>query len=170
MIRLMTNHRRGWWRGFCANRKGSILIETAMVVSFLGLLALGSIDFGMAYVRKAEMDNAVRAGVQFGLARHPSMSEIASGIVVAQDVRNAVWGAADFLDADPGAQLEVSFSCQCPDGTAVACTSTAISTLACTDRQTYLEIRLEHDYEMIFAYPGLGQRLSMASNSAVRLN
>lgn len=157
-------------RRFRRNRRGSVLIETAMVVSALGLMSMGAVDFGLAWVRKAEMDNAVRAGVQFGLARHPSMGEIVNGVVNAQDVRDAVWKSAAFLNADPGAPLAVTFSCRCPDGTAVACTSTLVSTLSCTDRQTYLLISLRHDYDMLFAYPAIGRRLILQSDSAIRLN
>ncbi len=147
-----------------------MLVETALVIGMLGLLAIGMLDFSLAYVRKADMDNAIRAGIQFGLARHPSMGEIADGVVKAQDVRDAVWKSASFLAADPGDDLVVDFSCQCPDGTAVQCTSSAISTLSCSDRQTYLLIGLSHEYDMLFGYPGLGKVLSMQSESAIRLN
>lgn len=153
------------------DRRGNVLIETAMVAGMLGLLAIGAIDFGMAYVRQSEIENAVRAGVQFGLARHPSMGEVVDGVVTPQKVRERIWQAANFLNADPGdPPLTVEFSCQCPDGTAVACTSTAVSTLSCSDRRTYLRIALEQEYEMIFAYPGLGSSMSLAAENSVRLN
>ncbi len=153
------------------NSDGNVLVETALVAGMLGLLAIGAIDFGLAYVRQSEVDNAVRAGVQFALARHPSMSEIVDGVVTTQNVRDAVWKAADFLTGDPGdPPLSVNFSCECPDGTAVACTSTAVSTLACSERRTYLAIRLEHDYDLLFAYPGLGRTLALVGEGSVRLN
>jgi len=158
-------------KGFLENRQGNVLIETAMVAGLLGLLTIGAIDFGMAYVRQSEVENAVRAGVQFGLARHPSMGEVVDGVVTPQKVRDRVWEAANFLTADPGdPPLTVEFSCECPDGTAVQCTSTAISTLPCSDRRTYLRIALDHQYDMIFAYPGIGQSLSLNAENSVRLN
>lgn len=152
-------------------RGGNVLIETAMVAGMLGLLTIGAIDFGMAYVRQSEIENAVRAGAQFALARHPSMGELADGVVNTQQVRDKVWESANFLTADPGdPTLSVEFSCQCPDGMAVQCTSTGISSLPCNDRRTYLFITLQHDYDMIFAYPGLGRRMNLASQSSARLN
>lgn len=158
-------------RRFRRDRRGNVLVETAMVAGALGLLGIGAIDFGMAYVRQSEIENAVRAGMQFSLARHPSMTEIAEGVVTTQEVRQHIAKAANFLESDPGdPPLSVEFSCQCPDGTAVQCTSSAISTLSCSDRRTYLSITLQHDYEMLFAYPGLGQTLELSSQNSVRLN
>jgi len=153
------------------DRSGNVLIETAMIGGTLGLLAIGVIDFGMAYVRQSEVENAVQAGAQFGLVRHPSMHGIAEGIVTTQQVREQIADAANFLDSDPGdPPLTVAFSCECPDGTAVQCTSTAISTLPCSDRRTYLSITLRHEYEMLFAYPGIGQDLDLSTQTSVRLN
>jgi len=168
MLRLVKDSlRRRLW----PDRRGNVLIETAMVAGMLGLLAIGAIDFGMAYVRQSEVENAVRAGTQFALARHPSMGEIADGVVTPQEVRDQIANTANFLDSDPGdPPLSVEFSCECPDGTAVQCTSTAISSLPCSDRRTYLTVTLQHDYEMIFAYPGLGQSLNLNTQSSVRLN
>lgn len=158
-------------RRLLKDRRGNVLIETAMVAGMLGLLAIGAIDFGMAYVRQSEIENAVRAGVQFGLARHPTMGEVIDGVVTTQKVRERVWEAANFLTVDPGdPPLTVDFSCQCPDGTAVACTSTAVSTLSCSDRRTYLRISLTHEYDMLLGYPGIGRSLSLGAENSVRLN
>ncbi|RMD87817.1 MAG: pilus assembly protein [Alphaproteobacteria bacterium] len=167
----MPGYLRSSVRRFRHARAGNVLVETALVATVLGVLAIGSIDFGLAYMRQSMIDNAVRAGMQFALARHPSMGEIVDGVVTTQNVRDAVWKATDYLTADPGdPPLSVSFSCECPDGTAVACTSTAVSTLACSDRRTYLNIRLQNDYDLLFAYPGLGRTLALVGEGAVRLN
>lgn len=149
--------------------EGNVLVETALVMGLFATILLGTVDFGMAWIRHSEMENAVRAGLQFGLARHPSMGEVVKGVVTTADVREAVERSAPFLADEPGT-AEISFSCECPDGTAVQCTSTAVSTLPCSERRTFLHITLAHDYDMLFNYPGVGQRMSMAAKRSVRLN
>jgi len=152
------------------NRSGNVMIETALVLTFLSLLGIGAFDFGMAFIRQSQMDNAVRAGTQLGLVRHPTMQQVIDGAVTTQDIRTAVLNSADFLAADPGQDLRVDFSCECPDGTVVQCTSSEVQNLPCSDRRTYLNVTLEHSYDMLFPYPGLPQSMRLRAQSAMRLN
>lgn len=157
-------------RRLLRNRDGNVLVETALVVTFLALLGIGAFDFGMAFIRQSQLDNAVRAGTQLGLVRHPSMQQVIDGAVTTQDIRDAVVTSASFLSADPGQDLTVAFSCECPDGTSVQCTSSAVQSLPCSDRRTYLTVTLDHQYDMLFPYPGLPAGLQLRAQSAMRLN
>lgn len=151
------------------DRRGSVLIETALVIGMLGFLAIGAVDFGAAWVRKGEIDNAIRAGMQFALARHPSTVDIMEGVVSIADVRQRIVDAADFIDTDPGAPaLQVAFLCECPDGTSEMCSSAP----GCAGglRRTFVRATVRHEYDMIFAWPGLGRQMTLRGEGFVRLN
>lgn len=155
--------------------RGEATIETVMIVFALSILIAGSLDFSLAFARKSEMSNAVRAGVQFALARRPSIGPSVSdneSLISIQTIRNSVVNSASFLTVDPGAaQLDVNLFCQCPDTTPVTCAPDPGVTLPCTARNTYMQITLRSDYEPIFHIPGvIDATLNMESSGSVRLN
>lgn len=94
------------------NDDGNAAVEFALLVPVLILLVAGLIDFGRAYFTKMQLENAARAGAQYGLL-HGS-----DDLATIQDV---VRQASEV----PTADLTVSTStfCACPDGTAQNCVS-----------------------------------------------
>jgi len=155
--------------------RGEATIETAMIVFALSLILLGVVDFSMAFSKKSEMSNAVRAGVQFALARHPSIGPsvtTSESLISIQQIRDAVVNSASFLSADPGSPaLDVTLFCQCPDTTPVTCAPDPGVTLPCSTRRTYMQITLRTTYDPIIHYPGvLDTALNLESTGSVRLN
>ena len=155
--------------------RGEATIETALLVMVLSMLVVGVLDFSLAFAQKSSMSNAVRAGVQFALARHPSIGPSASTndtVISLQNIRNAVVDAATYLTTDPGSPaLDVNLFCQCPDTTPVTCVPDPGVTLPCPIRQTYMRITLRKTYDPILVYPGvLSSALNLESSGSVRLN
>lgn len=156
------------------DRRGIVSVETAVIASVLSGLAIGVVDFSLAFSRQSEMSNAVRAGVQFALVRRPSIGPSADeqeSIISLQTIRQAVINSSGFLDSDPGTEkLDASVFCQCPNAQPVTCVSDPGVALACTDRRTFLQITLKNDYEPIFNYPLLPEKFELEASNSVRLN
>jgi Flp pilus assembly protein TadG len=154
--------------------RGVVTVETAIIASVLSGLAIGIMDFSLAFSRQSEMSNAVRAGVQFALVRRPSIGPSADeqdSIISLQTIREAVINSADYLTSDPGTEnLEASVFCQCPDSQPVTCVSEPDVPLACTQRRTFLQITLRNDYTPIFNYPLVPETIPLEASNSVRLN
>ena len=158
---------------FC-DKRGIVSVETAVIGSVISILALGVVDFSLAYSRKSEMTNAVRAGVQFALVRRPSIGPSADeqeSIISLETIRQAVIASAGFLESDPGTEnLSASVFCHCPNAQPVSCVSQPSVPLPCTERQTILEITLRNNYTPIFNYPLIPETISLEATNSVRLN
>ncbi len=156
------------------DRSGVVTVETAIIASVLSGMAIGIVDFSLAYSRQSEMSNAVRAGVQFALVRRPSIGPSADeqeSIISLQTIRQAVINSSGFLESDPGIEkLDASIFCQCPDTQPVTCVSEPGVALACTNRRTFLQITLKNDYEPIFNYPLVPETIKLEASNSVRLN
>lgn len=153
------------WRAFGDCRRGSVTIEGAFVAIILGALLIGIIDFGLAYRRHAQLENAVRAGTQYAMVRRPQQGDV-------DPIRDAVYETAPFAEGTPGTGLEVEFYCECPDGAPAQCSAPGGVAL-CTsgvDRYAFLRVRLSEDYGLIFAYPGVGTSVDLSAEGSVRLN
>lgn len=144
---------------------GSVTVEGAFIATVLGVLLLGIIDFGMAYRRHTQLENAVRAGTQYAMVRRPQQGDV-------EPIRSAVYETAPFAEGTPGTALEVEFYCECPDGTPSQC-SAAGGVALCSggvERHAFVRVRLDEDYGLIFGYPGIGASVSLAAEGSVRLN
>lgn len=153
------------WRGFCHCDRGTVAIEAAFVMAALGALLLGVIDFGLAYKRHAQLENAVRAGTQYALVRRPQAGDV-------EPVRDAVYKTAPFAEGTPGTGLEVQFYCECPDGSSSQCSAPGGVALCSggVDRHAFIRVRLSEDYPLLFVYPGIGASVDLTAEGSVRLN
>jgi Flp pilus assembly protein TadG len=112
------------------DERGVVAIEHALVVPFLLLLLSGSIDLGYALKQSSSLSGAARAGVQYGM-RFPSDSDGIKDVV-----KKAVSYDPDSLT------ISTALTCECEDGTALACTDTCsgatpITYLTVTVSKTY---------------------------------
>lgn len=146
-------------------RRGSVTVEGAMVIVLLGILLVGVIDFGLAFRRQSELNNAVRAGTQYAMVRRPQQGDV-------EPIRDAVYQTAPFAEGTPGTGLEVEFYCQCPDGAAAQCSASGGVALCSggVERHSFLRVRLSEAYELMLAYPGVGTDVDLAAEGTVRLN
>lgn len=146
-------------------RRGSVTVEGAMVAVLLGILLLGTIDFGLAFRRQSELENAVRAGTQYALVRRPQQEDV-------DPIRDAVYQTAPFAEGTPGTALEIEFYCECPDGSPSQCAAPGGVALCGggEDRHAFLSVRLSETYSLMLAYPGVGADINLAAEGSVRLN
>lgn len=99
-------------RPFRTDERGAVAVEFAFATPILLLLLSGAIDLGLALNQSSSLTNAARAGAQYAM-RFPSDSE-----GIAQVVAKAVNYDSSTLT------ISSSLTCECADGTAVACTDT----------------------------------------------
>lgn len=163
------------WRDLVVHdRRGVLTFELAMVVSALSLISIGIIDLSLAFSRKAEMTNVVRAGTQFALVRKPSLGISATEqqeLMSLAEIREAVVQSASFLETDPGSpELDITVFCECPDTTPVTCAADPGVPLPCQDRITLLNITLNNTYTPIMPYPGLPDSYDLTAIGTIRLN
>jgi hypothetical protein len=153
------------WREVCGCRRGTVTIEGAFVATVLGVLLIGVIDFGLAYKRHAELENAVRAGTQYALVRRPQQGDV-------NPIRDAVYETAPFVEGAPGTGLDIEFYCECPDGSPSQCSAPGGVALCSggVERYAFVRVRLSQDFDLLFAYPGVGTSVDLAAEGSVRLN
>ncbi len=174
ILRANREFRRLWRDLVVHDRNGVLTFELAMIVSALALVSVGIIDLSLAFSRKADMVNAVRAGAQFALVRRPSLGPEASdeeSLLSLTELRDVVVKSANFLETDPGSlDLDIRVFCECPDQTPVVCMADPGIPLPCLDSVTLLSITLNHAYTPIMNFPGLPDSFSLQTTNTVRLN
>jgi hypothetical protein len=145
--------------------RGSVTVEGAFVAVILFVLVLGVLDFGLAFRRHSELENAVRAGTQYAMVRRPQQGDT-------EPIRDAVYQTAPFSEGTPGTGLEVEFYCECPDGAASQCSAPGGVALCSggVERHSFVRVRLSQTYELMLAYPGVGTDVDLAAEGSVRLN
>ncbi|MEK9660332.1 MAG: hypothetical protein VW644_01105, partial [Alphaproteobacteria bacterium] len=113
------------------------------------------------------VSNAVRAGSQFALVRHPSLGPGANtqqAIVSMQDIRDSVVQTAGFLATDPGApELIVCVFYECPGNPPTACTTTPGTSPGCAQWQTFVSISLSHAYDFLSPFPLFGNGITLSA-------
>ncbi len=145
------------WRALMACEQGISAVEFGLTAPFLMALMLGLMDFGAAGIHRMQMANSVRAGLQYAMVRRPLEGDL-----------SAIEAAVD--NAAPAASgrrtRTVALYCQCPDGTATACSATC----ATGDRSSYVSIVVQEQYRMILGLPFADSQLTMRTEGAVQLN
>jgi len=161
LVKMLTSTRK-----FGRCQEGSVAVETAFIMMIIGTMSLGVLDFGLAYSRNLGLANAARAGMQYALVRKPVDGDF-TAIVAA--VNTAAPAAEDSI----ARTITTNLYCECPDGSAIDCTSEGGADLTCDDgnlRAAYLDISITENYSLFFDYPGLNRVLSLSESVTVRLN
>ncbi len=158
---------------FRRERDGSVVVEFAFYAAILTLMLIGVLDFGLAYAREMTMTNAVRAGTQFALARHPVVGPSADqsdALISVQQIRDAVVEATPFITSDPGtSNLNVTVLCDCDDGSEVTCVSLQSTPGSCVVEAVYVQVELTFPYELTLTFPGMSDQLTLQTEHVIRI-
>lgn len=138
--------------------RGAIAIEWAFIAPVVMLLLVGVLDFALAAHHKMQMENAVRAGLQYATVRKP----VGGGL---DGVESAVHAAAP-ADTTGTRQVSAVLYCTCPDGQPVDCAD------SCTggSRHAMLAVAMEEDYRVLLGLPMVPATFRFAVDGTVRLN
>ena len=138
------------------NRRGGALLELAVVMPVLILLAVGVADYARAYKTSVAVVNAAAAATQVG-----ARSAGASGDTAAMT-------SQAIADASPVTLDTVTSSrfCRCSNGSTPACTG------SCSGYgvpQVFVQVRVRKNYAMLFRYPGLPATIAVMRTATLRV-
>lgn len=142
---------------------GSALVEFALAVPILLMLAVGTFDFGMAFRQKHRLASAAQAGAQIAVQRR-SLSEVSAEDIIAR-VR------ADASDSGNHLIVTPTYFCVCPEGGADFDCATEPSPCAAATRlpDKYVQVDVQHNFELIFDYPGVEKTVALQATSTMRV-
>lgn len=162
---------------FGSREDGTSAVEFAFLVTFLLVMMVGALDYGLAFNREMQMSNAVRAGTQFALARHPDIGPDANAsdaLISIGTIRDQVALAAPFAD-DPANQITISMSCDCEDASSnpvpgVNCTSSDVLPASCvTVRTQYMTINMSVPYSLLIDWPGFDSQFDIDTEHSIMI-
>jgi Flp pilus assembly protein TadG len=140
------------------DEEGTAAIEFGVIGTFLGLLLLGLVDFGMGYWRQMQVGNAARAGVEYAITNGWDQAKITTVVGGATG-----WGS---ITATPAPTK----TCGCPDVTAgIAAATCGASCTGGGTAGTYVNVNARASYSTVFTYPGIANPLTLNASTSVRI-
>jgi len=154
----------GAWSGGPPSMSGQSLLEVALMLPFLLLLALGVVELGRYAYIGILIGNAARAGAAYGAESHITAAD-GPGIVAAADV--------DFISNGQNVNnLAVSsaYVCGCDNSgsiTAVDCTSGICPTDV--PKVVNLSVTASGTFSSLSNYPGIPKSISVSRTATLRV-
>lgn len=149
------------------NDRGSAFVELALVVPFLCLLLIGTVELGRIAYAAIEVSNAARAAVAFGSQRLGLAND-------STDMKTAAAADASNL-ASMGATLTTNATdaCYCDTSsgarTSVTCNSTFSLCPAGTTSVVYVLATTQATVPTMFKYPGLPTSFTLHGFAQMRV-
>lgn len=136
---------------------GVAAIELALVAPILVLLAVSTIDLGLAFYRKMQVQNAVHAGVAYAMLHGFTPSEIT----------DAVTGATSYsgIRATPAPAQ----SCGCASAGGIAPAACGATCSGGVPAGTYVTVYAQAAHDTLVSYPILAQTYTFSAQSTVRI-
>jgi Flp pilus assembly protein TadG len=153
--RMPANSRnRNWNRGQSA-------VEFGIVVPFLALLLVIAGDFARVFYFSIAVNNAARAGAQYG----------SQTVITAADV--AGMEAAAGTDGNNVANLSATASqctCESPNGSVTACADTSAAPYCTANSSaTFVEVDTSAPFTTILHYPGLAHSFTLTGKAIMQV-
>jgi Flp pilus assembly protein TadG len=147
------------WIRISDNTKASVIVEFALIASFLCVLLVGIVNLGMALWRQMQVGNAARAGAAYASVHGWNNANIQAAAVNATSLTIA-----------PSATL---VNCGCPDtnqGIVVlyACPAKCANTN--TTPGQYVIVTVQATYSPILTYPGVNNPATLHASAYARIN
>lgn len=139
-----------------ANRRGGALLEIAVAMPMLILIAIGVIDYGRVYYTSVTVANAARAGAEWGSTTYYAYAFDNAG----QQGFAQLDGANAALDS-----VRASTACRCPDGSSVGC-STACAGYG--DARVFVTVRAYKKVNLFLKYPGIPTSINVSRSATFR--
>jgi Flp pilus assembly protein TadG len=140
------------------DENASAILETAVILPALVLLAIGVAEYGRVYFTAINVANAALAGAHAGAQN--------SGTADSTFIRQVA-------QADAGdATLTISTTrlCRCPDAeTTVSCSTTCTVPSGYGSPQFFVAVTAAKSLSLLMKYPGLPSTISVARTATVRV-
>ena len=136
---------------------GQSAVELAMAVPLLALFLLGIADFSRLFFLSIAVNNAARAGVQYG-------AQNAADLDGMKRAAKKDYGV-DGLTATP------SEFCACPNGSAPPVQQSCTPTPTCTpqsDERDYVQMQTSATFNTLIDWPGIPSLTTVSANAVMR--
>lgn len=143
------------WRRLTRREEGVAAVEFALVTPVLILMAVCTVDLGMGFHRKMQVQNGADAGAA------------AASIIGfdAQAITLAITSAAPLAVADPAPRK----FCGCPELWGISEVECAMVCPEGVPVGTYVSTSAQATYNSIFPYPIIGSAVTFRTTAVVRL-
>lgn len=152
----MSNAKERVQKGFGLYGNGQSLVELAMAIPVLLLLLLAAADVGRVFYLSIAVNNAARAGAQYG----------SQSVITAADSNGMVQAAN--TDGSNVANLTVTATqCTCESSSSVpACPASYCTNDA---QATFVQIQTQAPFHTILNYPGIPSSVTLSGNAIMQV-
>ncbi|HTY69287.1 MAG TPA: TadE/TadG family type IV pilus assembly protein [Alphaproteobacteria bacterium] len=144
-----------WWRSLLRQCGGNAALELAFLAPPLMLLAVGTVDYGLAMYNQIEVQNAAQAGAEYVLKHGYSVAGISGAVTSATPLT---------VSATPAPTQ----TCGCPSGTSITPATCGTSCPSGLTAGTYVTVNAQATYTTLVPYPGISSSYTLTASSTVR--
>lgn len=141
------------------NQDGNSMVEFALTLPVVLLMALGAGDLARVFVDAAVMAGASNAGATYGYRTHKASADLAGMEAVMAD---------DAAETD-GVSTQADRVCDCPDapGTWIDCTQTTCTNYGLP--RVYVRAKTAKQFKTLASYPGVQRVSDMTVETLIRV-
>ncbi|MCL5006494.1 MAG: pilus assembly protein [Acidobacteria bacterium] len=132
-------------------------MELAFVLPVASFLLVGTIEIGRLANTSIVVDNAARAGVQYG----------AQNRVTASDTAGITQAAQEDASSISNLSVNVSHYCACSDGSASTCQPTDCASSHIVE---YLKVDTQTQLNTLFSYPDIPRSYTVKGQDIMRVS
>lgn len=144
---------------FSRKTTGQSLVEMALAMPILIVLMFGACDVARAFFEMVELNNAARAGVQYG----------AQSLTAAAD--SASITAAAYADAPSVNGMAVTNTqCTCLSGSSVSTCGTDSSYCSANSQSTWVEVDTAAPFTTLMPYPGFSHSFTLSGKAVMQVS
>lgn len=143
-------------RAFHFCKGGQSLLELAVAIPVLILLLVAAADFGRAFYLSIALNNAARAGAQYG----------SQTVITAADLNGMVQATKTDGANIPNLSATAS-QCTCESSTSV--TACAASYCANDPQATFVEVDVQAPFQTLVSYPGIPSSITLAGKAIMQV-
>jgi Flp pilus assembly protein TadG len=153
-------------RKLLVDRRGTALLEMALLIPIFSLLVLGIIEIGRYAELSIEVSNAARAGVQYG-AQSVVTAADSTGITNAAKQDAANLSGLQVNNSQGNASGFVLCGCSSSGTPGATCPATGCSS---SDYQVvYVEVDTQGQFDSLFHYPGIPSPIIINGRAQMRV-
>jgi Flp pilus assembly protein TadG len=145
-----------WWRSLLCHCGGNAAIELAVLAPPLILLAVGTVDYGLAIYNQIEVQNAAQAGAEYALKYGYTITGISGAVTAATPLA---------VSATPAPAQ----SCGCPSGTSITPATCGTNCPSGFAAGSYVTVNAQATYTTLVPYPGIASSYTLTASSTVRM-
>jgi Flp pilus assembly protein TadG len=136
-------------------RAGQAAVELALLLPVLAVLLVGVADLARVFFFSIAVNNAARAGVQYG----------AQSLTYSGDFTGMKQAALNDGSAVPGLSAKATNFCQCNGGSAVSCSPFP----SCPGFVSYIQVQTSAQFTTLVTYPGVPSTIALTGNAIMRV-